>query len=486
MIMRILTVAVWLFAGWIWLPQAAAGKDTPSLDLVRQLNQAFSDVAEKVSPAVVVITVHQKPGTNDNGSSMLDSLTPELRRFFQERQFEIPAQGSGVIIRDDGYILTNGHVIEDAEKIEVRLHDGRLFTAKVRGVDAKSDVAVIKIDAKDLPKAPLADSAKTRVGEFAIAIGAPFSLDYTVTFGHVSAKSRSDIVQETASGLIDQDFIQTDALINPGNSGGPLVNIDGEVIGINTLIRGMHTGIGFAIPSSLAREVSDQLIANGKFTRAMLGVSLRSFRENPELRGAVKNLNDGVVVRSILPDGPAAKSELEANDIITAVDGKEVVTIQQLRGEIRSKKIGEPVMLDVVRPDNGGPGRRMKIAVKPGEWIDPPPTPVEEALLKPAPLIEKPLPSVGITVHTLTHEMANRYGVDVTTDGVVVIGVEKGTAASRSGIKPGDIITRVNKQTVSSPKEYRDALRNGDLKKGISIQVLSGKKTHSEILRETE
>src|ERR1043166_345416 len=190
--MRTIISAFLIGLGLLFAPGPTIAKDSPSLELARQLNQAFSEVAEKVSPTVVVINVTQKPSaiTNEDGSSPFDSLAPELRRFFQERQLEIPAQGSGVIIRDDGYILTNGHVVEDADKIEVRLHDGRSFTGKVRGVDAKSDVAVIKIEAKELPKAVLADSAKTRVGEFAIAIGAPFSLDYTVTFGHVSAKSR--------------------------------------------------------------------------------------------------------------------------------------------------------------------------------------------------------------------------------------------------------------------------------------------------------
>jgi serine protease Do len=227
------------------------------------------------------------------------------------------------------------------------------------------------------------------------------------------------------------------------------------------------------------------LIANGKFTRAMLGVSLRSFRENPELRGTVKDLNDGVMVRSILPDGPAAKSELEANDVITAVDGRQVVTVQQLRGEIRSKKIGEPVVLDVIRPNSGGLGKKMRIEVKPSEWVDPPP-PVEEAMIKPRPLIEKELPAVGITVHTLSYELAGHYGVDVTTDGVVVVAVEKGTAAVRKGIKPGDIITSVNKHSVSNPKEFRDALRNGDFKTGITVQILSGKKSRTETLKEGE
>jgi len=156
-------------------------------------------------------------------------------------------------------------VVDDAEKIEVRLKDGRTFPAEVRGVDGPSDVAVIKISAKDLPVAKLADSARTRVGEFAIAIGAPFSLDYSVTFGHVSAKDRSIPDYEGMTAMSDQNFIQTDANINPGNSGGPLVNIEGEVIGINTLIRGLHTGIGFAIPINLAREIADHLIADGKY-----------------------------------------------------------------------------------------------------------------------------------------------------------------------------------------------------------------------------
>ena len=157
-------------------------------------------------------------------------------------------------------------------------------------------------------------------------------MDYTVTFGHVSAKSRSDIVTEAGSGLVDQDFIQTDALINPGNSGGPLVNIDGEVIGINTLIRGMHTGIGFAIPSSLAREVSDQLVKEGKFTRAMLGVEIHPFREDLEAHDWVKDLRDGVIVKRIISGGPAAKSDLATNDIITAVDGKQVGKVQIPQG----------------------------------------------------------------------------------------------------------------------------------------------------------
>jgi serine protease Do len=338
-----------------------AKEPSANLQLARQLNQAFIEVAEKVSPAVVVISVIQRPvaAPSEDEESPPEGISPELWRYFRKR-FEQRSpgktlgEGSGVIIRSDGYILTNGHVVDDAESIDVRLSDGRTFKAKVRGIDAQSDVAVIKIEAKGLPVEALADSTRTRVGEFAIAIGAPFSLDYSVTFGHVSAKGRSNIIQGYEGQSMDQDFIQTDALINPGNSGGPLVNIDSEVIGINTMIRGLHSGIGFAIPSSLAKEVSDRLIAEGKFTRAWLGVAIKAFRDDPESRETIKGVSDGVVIDRILPGGPAAKSDLERSDVITAVDGKQVATPQQLRSEIRGKKIGKPVVLDVFRPDSKG------------------------------------------------------------------------------------------------------------------------------------
>src|SRR5205085_3961481 len=192
--------------------------------------------------------------------------------------------------------------------------------------------------------------------------------DYSVTFGHVSAKGRSNIVPFAGLTSMDQDFIQTDANINPGNSGGPLVNLDGEVIGINTLIRGLRTGIGFAIPSSLAKEVSDQLISDGKFKRAWLGIGIRAFRDDADLRELIKGVDDGVVVSAILTNGPASKSDLKASDVITAVDGKPVGTPQQLRGEIRGKKIGQPITLDVARPDSTGTAKMIKIKVKPAEW----------------------------------------------------------------------------------------------------------------------
>lgn len=468
------------------LQQAPATEPPPtSIEVARQLNQAFVDVAEKVTPAVVVITVVQKATAftsdeQDDGST--DSLPPEFRRQFPLPYEELPqerafGQGSGVIIREDGYILTNGHVVEDADKISVRLHDGRVFKAKVRGVDAKSDVAVLKIDAKGLRVAALADSTKTRVGEFAIAIGAPFSLDYSVTYGHVSAKSRSNIIEGEGGAVMDQDFIQTDANINPGNSGGPLLNINGEVIGINTLIRGLHTGIGFAIPSSLAKEISDKLISDGKFTRAWLGIGIRAYRDDPEYRELFKGVSDGVVVQTIQDNGPAAKSDLRPSDVITAVDGKSISTPQDLRSEIREKQIGQPVTLDVVRN-----GKSVQVKIKPAEWLDA--SPIVE-LARNNSSKEDDRTALGLTVHTLTREVAKQFGAEM-TEGVIVVSVDRGTQASRLGIRPGDIITAVNQQTVANAKQFKDALKAGSLKKGIVLNIVSGKAARFEVLKQGE
>jgi serine protease Do len=371
-------------------------------------------------------------------------------------------------------------VVENAQSIQVRLRDGRTFPAKVRGIDPQSDLAVIRIEATRLPVAVLADSSKTRVGEFALAIGAPFELDYSVTFGHVSAKGRANVLQGGGAATMDQDFIQTDALMNPGNSGGPLVNIDGEVIGVNTVIRGLHSGIGFSIPSSLAKEVSDHLVAEGKFTRAWLGVAIRALRDDPDLRESIKGLDDGVVVAGIVPGGPAAKSELERSDIITSVDGRRVGTAQQLRSEIRGKKVGQQVTLDVYRIDLTGHGKMIQVRVKPAEWAEPAMT---LASAEGGPTAESPVAGLGVTVHPLTRELAKQFGADL-AEGVVVLAVEKGTPAARKGIKPGDIITSVNQQAVASPKQFRDALKSADLKKGVTVKLVSGSTTRIEVLKE--
>src|ERR1700736_2809672 len=254
------------------IPAAAAEQGK---DVVHQLNNAFAKVFETVAPSVVIIEISKK---NDTETSAFEDL------FFQgppdesnprrnQRNLQpVQSEGSGFIVRDDGYILTNFHVVEGAEKIDVKLKDGREFSAKTVGTDEKTDIAVIKIDAKDLPIVQLGDSDAVRVGQFAFAIGAPFKLDYTFTYGVVSGKGRSKLL--ATSGYSISDYLQTDASINPGNSGGPLCDIDGKVIGMNTLINGINRGLGFAIPINMAKEIGQELIAGRKIMRPWLGIRI--------------------------------------------------------------------------------------------------------------------------------------------------------------------------------------------------------------------
>jgi serine protease Do len=478
-----------------------AQKPSPALELARQLNQAFVEVAEQVSPAVVVVMVAHKPDyekMDPSESPLWEFLPPELRKQLEDQLEErkrkveerpqrpkrrqeprFSGQGSGVVIREEGFILTNGHVVEGAEKIKVRFKDGTDFDAEVRGVDAQSDIAVLKVDTKGrkVPAAKLGDSDKLKVGEFAIAIGAPFEFDYSVTFGHVSAKDRTRVIPDRA---MDQAFIQTDASINPGNSGGPLVNIFGEVIGINTLIRGMGTGIGFAIPINLAREISDKLITDGKYVRAWLGVEIHALRDDPEYRDLVPDVKEGVVVKSILPTGPAAKSDLKPNDIITAVDGKNVATAQQLKNEIRSKKIGGSVNLDVHRLDPKMRGKNIKVKLTPEAWPEKDVAPLASSTRKATP--EK-ASSFGLTVQNITKELAQQFGVEQ-SDGVIITEVERGSIAESKGFRAGDIITMVNQQPVSNTREFSEAIKNSDLKKGVIVNYTSRGTGRFEVLKD--
>src|ERR1700704_1529796 len=265
--------------------EAEAGKD-----VVHQLNSAFTKVFEIVAPSVVIIEVTKKNDAGEN--STLEDL------FFQGPQDEnaprrnprnsqpVQSEGSGFIVRADGYIYTNYHVLEGADRIDVKLKDGREFQAKIVGTDEKTDVAVIKIEATNLPIAQFADSDAVRVGQFAFAIGAPFKLDYTFTYGVVSGKGRSKLFAN--GGYSISDYLQTDASINPGNSGGPLCDIDGRVIGMNTLINGLNRGLGFAIPINMAREIGDQLVAGKKIVRPWLGIRIETLGDDPSLAGLFK------------------------------------------------------------------------------------------------------------------------------------------------------------------------------------------------------
>ena len=321
---RCLTIGLAVFLTAAGPPLYAASAPTATsksdLDLARHLENAFESVADQTSPSVVVITSQRKASDavespegdeGENGQQFQGTPFEFFFRHVPQGHFHEPidSQGSGIILRKDGYILTNLHVVDGADTITVRLKDGTEYKdAKLIGSDDRTDIAVIKVDAKDLPAAKIANSDDVKVGQWAIAIGAPYELDYSFTVGFVSAKGRPPMGDPGIVATID--YIQTDAAINPGNSGGPLCDIEGRVIGINTLIRGLNRGIGFAIPINVAMDSADKLIKDGKVTRPWIGIGIDALADDKEMTELVKPLKDGVIVKEIHAGTPAAKSNL--------------------------------------------------------------------------------------------------------------------------------------------------------------------------------
>jgi Do/DeqQ family serine protease len=444
------------------VPAAAAEQGK---DVVHQLNNAFAKVFEIVAPSVVIIEVSKK---NDGETSAFEDL------FFQgppdennprpnQRNLQpIQSEGSGFIVRPDGYIFTNFHVVEGADKIDVKLKDGREFAAKIVGTDEKTDIAVIKIDTKDLPVVQLADSDAVRVGQFAFAIGAPFKLDYTFTYGVVSGKGRSKLL--ATNGYSISDYLQTDASINPGNSGGPLCDIDGKVIGMNTLINGINRGLGFAIPSNMAKEIGEELIAGHKIMRPWLGIRIETLGDDPSMRDLFKGIDKGVVVRTIEADAPAYKSDLRPFDLITQVDSNPVTTDSQLQHEILKKKIGQKVELTVWRK-----GQTLKIPVTTGELPNEIARASNEAP-QPPQNPEEETGKFGLQVQELTKEMAQRFKLGV-QKGVIVTDVTENSLAAQQGIEREDVITEVDGKPITDVKSFREALNKADPKRGVLLYL---------------
>ena len=444
------------------IPAAAAEQGK---DVVHQLNNAFAKVFETVAPSVVIIEISKK---NDSETSAFEDLffqgPPDENNPRRNQRSPQPSQseGSGFIVRPDGYIFTNFHVVEAADKIDVKLKDGREFSAKVVGSDEKTDIAVIKIDAKDLPVVQLGDSDAVRVGQFAFAIGAPFKLDYTFTYGVVSGKGRSKLL--ATSGYSISDYLQTDASINPGNSGGPLCDIDGKVIGMNTLINGINRGLGFAIPSNMAKEIGDELIAGRKIMRPWLGIRIETLGDDPSIRDLFKGIDKGVVVRTIEADAPAYKSDLRPFDVITQVDANSVTTDSQLQHEILKKKIGQKVELTVWRK-----GQTLKVPVTTGEL----PNEIARASNEPArppQNREEEVGKFGLQVQELSKEMAQRFKLGVQR-GVIVTDVTENSLAAQQGIEREDVITEVDGKPVTDVKTFRDALNQADPKRGVLLYL---------------
>jgi Do/DeqQ family serine protease len=442
---------------------AEAGKD-----VVHQLNNAFTKVFETVAPSVVIIEISKKGEPEGSAFDDLFFQNPpdpnnDARPAPRNPQ-PIQSEGSGFIVRPDGYILTNFHVVEGAEKIDVKLKDGREFTGKIVGTDEKTDIAVVKIDAKNLPVAKLGDSDGVRVGEFAFAIGAPFKLDYTFTYGVVSGKGRNKLV--SVQGYSIPDYIQTDAAINPGNSGGPLCDIDGNVIGMNTLINGLNRGLGFAVPINLAKDIGGELIAGHKIIRPWLGIRIETLGDNPSIRDFVKGVDKGVVVMSIQGDAPAAKSDLRPGDVITSVDGAPVTSDTELQHQILKKKIGQSVDLAIWRK-----GQTLKIPVKTGELPNDIARASNEQQQAPSrPNEEQQLGKFGLQVQDMTKEVAEQLHL-AAKQGVIVTSVEDNSIAAEQGIEREDVITEVDGKPVTDVKSFREALTKSDPARGVLLYL---------------
>jgi len=429
-----------------------------SVDFLTRTGEALADIAEAVKPAIVNVSATRTEKVTDTQMNPLFN-DPFFRRFFGDRftHPDIPRErkayslGSGVIVSSDGYILTNTHVVKDADKIKVLLSDKREFAGKVVGNDPKTEISVIKIDAKDLPTIPMGNSDTLKVGEIVLAVGNPFGLNQTVTMGIVSAVGRANV------GIAEyEDFIQTDAAINPGNSGGALVNARGELVGINTAIfstTGGYQGIGFSIPSNMAKAVMKSLIEKGKVIRGWLGVSIQAI--TPELAQQFQLKKDyGTLVADVVEGGPAEKAGLMRGDVIVEFDGKEVSEPFQLRNMVANTPPGERKEMKIVR---NGEIKTLEVTI--GELpmeTEKVPSEYENALR-------------GVTVQDLTPEVYRQLNLPDKMRGVVVVNIEEGSPAE-TALMPGDVILEINRRAVASVDNYKDIV--SEIKEGKNILLL--------------
>jgi serine protease Do len=427
--------------------------------------RGYSSVVKRVLPAVVNISTSKvvKTEVGMNGPQGLD---PFFRQFFGEdfgRHFQVPkerrerALGSGVIVSPEGYILTNNHVVDGATEVAVTLHDKREVKARVIGADPRTDIAVLKIDAANLPSVTLGDSSKVQVGDVVLAMGNPFGIGQTVTMGIVSAMGRGGLGIEEV-----EDFIQTDAPINPGNSGGALIDDEGHLVGINTAIlsgnSGGNQGIGFAIPINMARHDMDQIVEHGKVERAYLGILPQDV--TPAIAKAFNvNGTQGALVGDITPDSPASRSNLQKGDIILSLNGDPIADANQLRLKIGMMAPDASVNLKVLRN-----GKTEQVVVKLGEF----PSKQERASVNSKEHSDSALE--GVTVENVTPEVASQLKLSPATKGVVVDEVSPSSRAADAGLQPGDVIQEANHHAVKSVSEFRSAV--GDRSKDDPVLLL--------------
>jgi serine protease Do len=411
----------------------------------------MAPAAKRAMPAVVKIAVSKlvKPANMEVPDGTENN--PMFRQFFghgiePQRPHREGGLGSGVIVSQDGYILTNNHVVDDATDVTVTLADRREFKGRVIGKDAKIDLAVVKIDAANLPVIAIGNNAKMEIGDYVLAIGNPYGVGQTVTMGIISATGRTGLGIEEY-----EDFIQTDAAINPGNSGGALVNDRGELIGINTAIlaggSGGNQGIGFAVPVNLARQVMDQIVTTGHVVRSYLGVSVQAV--TPAIAKAMKlNGPEGALVSQVSPEGPAQKAGLQSGDVITEINGNPIAESNQLRMTVSMMQPGQDANLKVVR-DGQTRQFTVKVEAMPGEKV-------ERASAEPG-QSDKTLQ--GVEVDNLDAQTARQLGISPSTKGVVVTNVDPSSPAAAAGLHEGDVIQEVNRRPVTNSQEFAQALK---------------------------
>ncbi|MCB9030769.1 MAG: DegQ family serine endoprotease [Deltaproteobacteria bacterium] len=453
---------------FIFAPKLQAQETEDSIKFANQLSAAFENVSERISPSTVNISSITKPKQVKalrNGPDALEDHP--FREFFGDDFFEklfrqqaprgySQGMGTGVIIRKEGYILTNNHVVGDADEITVRLHNKKEYKAEVIGTDPKTDLAVIKIDAPNLTPADLGDSDNLKIGEWVVAVGNPFGLDYTITAGIVSAKGRANV------GIVDyENFIQTDAAINPGNSGGPLVNLRGQVVGINAAIfskSGGSMGIGFAIPVNMAKYVVDSLISKGKVIRGYLGVMIQNLDE--DLANSFGHENtDGALVGDVSPNSPASEAGIEQGDIILTLNGTKIKDVTHLRKLVAETTPNAKVKVDLLRNK-----KSITKTVKIGEL---------DAIEDKVEVEQDQEFDLGVALKDITPEIARAMGLKA-TKGAIVSQIVPGSVAQRSGLRPGDIILEVNGSEIESVDDFRTLMKKVDSSKGIRLVVQTG------------